>query len=449
MKTQTLADILFQSILQKDSLEQILKKAANFLGNPIIIFDAFYFIVASSPKEDILDKEWYKAVDTSVCSPEFISELPNIRYLHTAEDTKECYEVACRHSPYRKLVAPIQQEQGGDLSAITIACKNPFPEDIHDQMTLLSKTLALYFREESFHADKIITEEDLYFNRLDEQNIAPARIKRRFEKLNYTLAKDCDTYVLLFNLQDNKQQMGAENDKSDAINFMRKIKEIFQRVIFLYYKYNLLTFLDQRELEKIDKLQNLLRESHFKCAISRPCNNYERVSFAYEECKQAMLLGPYLTDSYFYRYDDLHFYKSLFMIHPLDGLNEYKHPIISRLEKIDEGGTAYYDTLRIYLEEEKSLQNTADRLYIHRNTVYARVKKLENLLDLDLQDNRLCNRLKTSFKLYHFFRKRLDDLKQIQPDPASNPGSTNLDTQAFYSNYFMTIPPDETRSSLF
>lgn len=439
---QTLEKILFQALLNQAPLEELLKDAAAFLGNPLILFDTFYCIVASSPKEDILDPEWRKAVENSVCSPEFISELPNIRYLHNAEDNSDCYEVACRHSPYRKLVAPIRIEGESGISIITIACKKPFSADIHQQMILLSKSLSVFFQKKEARTEMPITDEALYFTRLNEQNMAPDHIKRRFEKLNYSLAKDCDNYVLLFNLQESgKCRSEADPGAKDAIHFMKKIKGIFSRVIFLYYQNHLLTFLDEKELEKIDALEALLLTYDFKCAVSRPCNSYERIFYAHEECKQAMLLGPYLTESPIYRYADLHFFKGLFMIHPLDGLNEYKHPIIRQFETEETLSQEDCETLRIYLAENKSLQKTAEHLYIHRNTVYARLKKIEEALGIDLQDEQLCTRLNISFKLYRFFQKRVQEIEEKEAVYNNELSAAGVDTKSFYANYLMTIPP--------
>lgn len=47
-------------------------------------------------------------------------------------------------------------------------------------------------------------------------------------------------------------------------------------------------------------------------------------------------------------------------------------------------GTSLLDTLRVYLEENRSLSRTADRLGIHRQTLYARISRIEQLTSTDL-----------------------------------------------------------------
>ena len=76
------------------------------------------------------------------------------------------------------------------------------------------------------------------------------------------------------------------------------------------------------------------------------------------------------------------------------------HPALYRLKEVDrEHGTSYYETLRVYLECERSLSETAKQLFIHRNTLLYRLDKLcgETGLRLDDADQRL--HLRISFRL--------------------------------------------------
>ena len=62
--------------------------------------------------------------------------------------------------------------------------------------------------------------------------------------------------------------------------------------------------------------------------------------------------------------------------------------------------TEFYETLRIYLECERSLVDAAARLYIHRNTLIRRVEKLEELFgELELDDPAVRLALLLSFKI--------------------------------------------------
>ncbi|MEG1462461.1 MAG: helix-turn-helix domain-containing protein, partial [Anaerorhabdus sp.] len=55
--------------------------------------------------------------------------------------------------------------------------------------------------------------------------------------------------------------------------------------------------------------------------------------------------------------------------------------------------TEYIKTLRIYLECNHSVKDTAELLFIHRNTVNYRIQKIKELLDMEISDQSLTNEL--------------------------------------------------------
>ena len=84
----------------------------------------------------------------------------------------------------------------------------------------------------------------------------------------------------------------------------------------------------------------------------------------------------------------------------VDGGTAAFPPALYRLREVDrEHGSLYYETLRVYLECERSLSETAKQLFIHRNTLLYRLDKLceQTGLRLDDADQRL--HLRISFRL--------------------------------------------------
>lgn len=62
-------------------------------------------------------------------------------------------------------------------------------------------------------------------------------------------------------------------------------------------------------------------------------------------------------------------------------------PELIRLMEIDEEkGTDYFETLRVYLMNERNIPQTSDILIIHRTTLLYRLKKIQALIDLNLDD---------------------------------------------------------------
>lgn len=78
-----------------------------------------------------------------------------------------------------------------------------------------------------------------------------------------------------------------------------------------------------------------------------------------------------------------------------------EHPVLRQIRHYDETrGTQYYETLRCYVMEERSVTRTAQALHIHKNTLLYRMGRLQELFPLDLSEKEERLRLILSFMLY-------------------------------------------------
>jgi DNA-binding PucR family transcriptional regulator len=60
---------------------------------------------------------------------------------------------------------------------------------------------------------------------------------------------------------------------------------------------------------------------------------------------------------------------------------------IKKLKDYDvNNGTELIGTLSCYIENNYNVLKTAEYLYIHRNTLYKRLKKIESIMELDIKN---------------------------------------------------------------
>ena len=60
-------------------------------------------------------------------------------------------------------------------------------------------------------------------------------------------------------------------------------------------------------------------------------------------------------------------------------------------------GVDYYTTLKVYLENNMNLLHSAEKLYIHRTTLFYRINRVKEKLGLDLNDEETRRSLLMSF----------------------------------------------------
>ena len=99
-------------------------------------------------------------------------------------------------------------------------------------------------------------------------------------------------------------------------------------------------------------------------------------------------------------YEDILLYHFMETASKETDLNMFCSPIINILEKYDdENGTVLKESVEAYLESSRNIQKASEKLHIHKNTLYYRLKRAEELFDLNLNDENLCFTLQFSFRM--------------------------------------------------
>ncbi|UOR02123.1 PucR family transcriptional regulator ligand-binding domain-containing protein [Leucobacter allii] len=76
---------------------------------------------------------------------------------------------------------------------------------------------------------------------------------------------------------------------------------------------------------------------------------------------------------------------SLFLPNDVEQLRSIAGQVLGPLQTYDDQrGTALTQTLRVFLEENRSWVRAAERLFVHRQTLIARVSRIEKIIDRDL-----------------------------------------------------------------
>lgn len=85
---------------------------------------------------------------------------------------------------------------------------------------------------------------------------------------------------------------------------------------------------------------------------------------------------------------------------------EYCEKKLSPLEEIDRlRGTDYVHTLEVYLENGNDLLHSAQKMYIHRNTMINRMKKITSILGEDINDPKVRAEYNNIYFTINYFNK--------------------------------------------
>ena len=150
-------------------------------------------------------------------------------------------------------------------------------------------------------------------------------------------------------------------------------------------------------------------EHHVQLAIgiSNVCQSMSDYRRGFAEASEALQMGQHLSTqpandhAIVTHFNDLGVYRYLYKIAHMDDLRDVYQDQVARIDSYDRRkNTDLLVTLETYLECAGNLTKTAERLYVHRNTLIQRLDRLQSLCDIDLQERANWLTLQVAIKIY-------------------------------------------------
>ncbi|MEM9774963.1 MAG: helix-turn-helix domain-containing protein [Chloroflexota bacterium] len=155
----------------------------------------------------------------------------------------------------------------------------------------------------------------------------------------------------------------------------------------------------ERRLREYLEVEN--REAMLVSGLAGPAESLSDWPFIYQQAVQAMKLGQRLGMKKLVEYDSLGVYQLLTQLDDNPTVQEFSARIIGPLADYDERHRSnLVNTIAAYFEHHGNISQTAESLFIHRNTLLYRLERIRDLTghDLDQADMRLA--LHLSLKLW-------------------------------------------------
>lgn len=131
-------------------------------------------------------------------------------------------------------------------------------------------------------------------------------------------------------------------------------------------------------------------ERFFSCGIGKTYSDPRDIFRSFQEAKVALEIGELLEIPIPY-FEELGLERILYK-HDTQDLKEYYETILGKVVHYDSlHNTDFTETLKAYVNNQFDMITTAQALFLHKNTLRYRVKKIEEILEYKLDD--LNNRL--------------------------------------------------------
>jgi len=371
---------LLNSLIQGKSIKYIINLGAEILKNPIILVDSAFKVIAYSRNKKIEEIFWKENVERGYCSLKFIKAVKKMKEVKKAPNSNNPYVVTCFASPTRKMVSKVIINHKCVGNLIMLEDHVNFDDKNKELFKTLSNVISEKLSKISKYSNiRGLMYENFLFD-LIENNIKNEEIlKERAESCDIEINKE---YFLL-NFDFSKMEKNKNFN-----NAFDEIQEYFLNLKTIYYNNNFIVLINSNNKEILENsdFQYLLKKYNLKLAVSDTFSKFLNFKDYYDQT--VFTLNRVNSENKFiYFYSDFKFYDFLDKIKEKINLKEYCQKNIFDLIKNDKNkNTEYFETLKLYLKNNSNIVKTAKDLFIHRNTLSYRIKKIEDILGFELDN---------------------------------------------------------------
>lgn len=396
---------LVKTLSKESGLQALVDLGYEILGNPFTITDYSVKLLASTGETKVSDDPVWNELKTNnnFIFQTFSYYIRNSLFTEIAKNEAPFFwtDPYCK---YPRLIGKIRLNKRDVASIVVCAHNRDFTESDKELVSLLcdafsielQKTKYLDFSQGLMHQSFLY---DLIDGKFEDERLILERLKvlgLKFKSKLFVINVDIQ------NLDASRSTLPYMRDKIE--NQLSNAKAIVynQNVVVLVSCESTKHF---QEVE-LKTLKEFIKTNNLQAGISRPFSKIRDVHEHYLETVEAIKLGSFINrEQHFYRYEDFIIFDLISNYSHGEKCKNLIHPSILKLIAYDKAnGTEYVHSFYTYLRNFKSIKDSADALNIHRNTLFHRIEKIENLLKVDLNDGDVLFQLYLSYKILEYYK---------------------------------------------
>ncbi|MEL7647878.1 MAG: helix-turn-helix domain-containing protein [Sedimentibacter sp.] len=380
---------LSQAVLNKKSLAHLINMAADVLGNAIILTDGGKKVLAHSAAYEIADPLWAENVERGFLSYEFIQKVRlNKQMKEWDKQGSNAQLITLPGDKQPKLVARIVQNGHVAGSLIMVEHHTKINRSHFIQLPLVGDILFESFSYDSSKGMYKSIHSSVLYNMLDEREMNKSEMLS-LSKITFPKSMQVVVAQFTFNTQNHYLKFSLRVD----------LERLFPDGFSVLYKSYIAILVPDVSLEQKEKLTKLALEESVNIGISWKFDDISQFSRHFYQSVTCIKQSRHFGGSQVCSYTEFAYYDMLINSSAHARLENFCHPALKWLNDYDDN---LYITLKKYLDCSKNACQTSDALFIHRNTLNYRIKRIKELTSLDLDDPNTVQCLMDSFRIEKF-----------------------------------------------
>lgn len=384
--------------------QKLIDSCWHVFHNPLLLFDGNCKLLAMSNQypADSLDNEWHYL---SIYGYSSLSAIQFIKYDCSKNDftSSKIQRYNFSHNSVVKMggiTAGIYCDDG--LCGRINLLEHDHPFNTGDYQILRQIIRHLSFSMGIGNMDKSkLSYHNIFYSLVLDQKIVSEELKIQMEYMHWNM-EDTFRITILTPINDS-----VSNEPLFILCHIIRNTIIACNNFVLNNKIIIIT--NEKIIAKQQLLKNLkpiISQNSLKASVSLPCHNIMHLSYIYRQAVSAFHYADlYHNEQIIF---DIYDYGLDYIIESRDIKTAFFacHPdIMTMWEQKEEIGPDTIQTFQSYLENERSIINTAQELYVHRNTIVYRIKKIIETLHYDLENPYTRDYMKISLKVLNLYEK--------------------------------------------
>ena len=395
---ESLLDILFSD----SGIQNMIDKVFPAFQNPIYVFDANFDLIAATWDEA---KKYLNSVGSHLLETRHFSEQ-EFQIINKLENVHERLKksetpILIHHDEldYDQMLCVIDTKK--DVGHIVIDSINkPFTHEDFEYMMILKKAIHQQLKKDEFIRNNRGFHYEYFLKDLLDGKIAT--LNQHYEYLQY-VNNDFkgNLYCIVIESARSSCTLNKQHIRNEfEIAFPGAKTLLYNGEIIIIIQDTSSHGLKQKEY---DKTASICKKHLIFAGISNKFHDITNILNYYKQALRAIEIGTsYQNVPDLFVYEEYSVHHMLHIFCQKEDPSVFCHPDLKLLMEYDQkNDTQLAETLYMYLRNERNYSMTAEAMFIHRNTILYRLKKIDSLVSINYDDYDERQYIILSYELNH------------------------------------------------
>lgn len=374
------------TLLRGGTMQDLLNLSYNIMTHPMVILDGNFSLLGEFRTDEIDDVVIDEILTAGYVTPQAMTRLRQDGLISTSENVANPlinYYCITAHDCYYSMM--YRFTANNHIVGYALIFRNR----VHPKtnylylMNMVAENLQLFFQQERYTGHSFQENYETFLtNILD----SPAIPQKQFEdQLSYIPGLTMRGYFLLAQLTySNISELPLSFLSWNLRNSFSSIKPfVYENRIYMLKTNTGVTSNHQFFMPEEEALfKNLLKKHDFYCAVSNPFFSLMDLPVAVTQCRETIKLNPPVQNQFLY-FDNVTFQYILANLKK-DSIKLMESPHYQLLKQYDlEHHTNLCEIYIKYLKNNGNINQTASEIFMHRNTVFNKIKKAVSIMHND------------------------------------------------------------------